>query len=87
MRKSKCTMSIPAIIRSFNKGMSSKEIAIQANVSSRYINKVLQKHNVARQPHSSWLRKYTVNEHYFKTWSASMAYVLGFFAAGWIFAT
>lgn len=74
-------MSIPAIIESFNNGMSSNEIAIKANVSSRYINKVLQKHNVDRQPHSSWLRKYTVNENYFKTWSASMAYVLGFFAA------
>ncbi|MFG6495075.1 LAGLIDADG family homing endonuclease [Fictibacillus sp. UD] len=81
MRKSKCTMSIPAIIESFNNGMSSIDIAIQANVSSRYINMVLQKHNVERHPHSSWLRKYSVNEDYFKTWSASMAYVLGFFAA------
>ncbi|KZE66143.1 hypothetical protein AWM68_07145 [Fictibacillus phosphorivorans] len=81
MRKSKCTMSIPAIIESFKNGMSSNEIAILANVSSRYINMVLQKHNVDRQPHSSWLRKYSVNEDYFKTWSPTMAYVLGFFAA------
>ncbi len=81
MRKRKCTMSIPAIIESFNNGMSSNEIALQANVTTRYINSVLQKNNVERQTHSSWLRKYTVNEDYFKTWSASMAYVLGFFAA------
>ncbi|MBH0168005.1 LAGLIDADG family homing endonuclease [Fictibacillus sp. 18YEL24] len=81
MRKKKCTMSIPTIIECFQMGMTSNEIALQANVTARYINSVLQQHNVERQPHSSWLRRYTVNENYFKTWSASMAYVLGFFAA------
>lgn len=81
MRKKKCTMSIPTIIERFQSGMTSNEIALQANVTARYINSVLQQHNVERQPHSCWLRRYTVNEDYFKTWSASMAYVLGFFAA------
>lgn len=81
MRKKKCTMSIPTIIERFQSEMTSHVIALEANVTARYINSVLQQHNVERQPHSSWLRRYTVNEDYFKTWSASMAYVLGFFAA------
>ncbi|MFC0237340.1 LAGLIDADG family homing endonuclease [Fictibacillus phosphorivorans] len=81
MRKKKCTMSIHTIIERFQSGMTSNEIASEANVTARYINSVLQQNNVERQPHSSWLRRYTVNENYFKTWSASMAYVLGFFAA------
>ncbi|WP_137789433.1 LAGLIDADG family homing endonuclease [Bacillus sp. E(2018)] len=81
MRKKKCTMSIPTIIERYQSGMTSNEIALEANVTARYINRVLQQHNVERLPHSSWLRRYTVNEDYFKTWSASMAYVLGFFAA------
>ncbi|WNB93834.1 LAGLIDADG family homing endonuclease [Bacillus sp. NEB1478] len=81
MRKKKCTMSIPAIIEMYLNGRSTTDIAQQANVSVRHINSLLLSNNVERRPKGSWLRKYTTNEDYFKTWSNNMAYLLGFFAA------
>jgi intein/homing endonuclease len=81
MRKKKCTMSIPEIIKMYQSGSRTVEIAEQANVSARYINSVLQSNDVTRRPRGSWLRQYTINENYFKTWSNNMAYLLGFFVA------
>jgi LAGLIDADG-like domain len=81
MRKKKCTMSIPEIIKMYESGSRTVEIAEQANVSARYINSVLQSNDVTRRPRGSWLRQYTINENYFKTWSNNMAYLLGFFVA------
>lgn len=65
----------------YESGSRTVEIAEQANVSARYINSLLQSNNVTRRPRGSWLRQYTINEHYFKTWSNNMAYLLGFFVA------
>ncbi|MDN4523034.1 LAGLIDADG family homing endonuclease [Fictibacillus fluitans] len=81
MKKSKCTMSVPEILKMYRNGCNTKEISLKANVSTRYINQILKKHQVERPSHSSWLRTYSVNEDYFKNWSASMAYILGFFVA------
>ncbi len=74
-------MSIPEIIKMYESGSRTVEIAEQANVSARYINSVLQSNDVTRRPRGSWLRQYTINENYFKTWSNNMAYLLGFFVA------
>ncbi|WP_052158758.1 LAGLIDADG family homing endonuclease [Halobacillus sp. BBL2006] len=69
------------VIELYQNGERTAEIAEKANVSARLINSVLRKHNVERRPKGSWRRKYEVNEHYFRTWSNNMAYILGFFAA------
>ena len=80
-RKKKCTLEITEIIQMYEEGEKTVDIARRANVSTRYINSVLQQNKVERTPHGSWKRKYRVNEDYFKTWSNNMAYLLGFFAA------
>ncbi|WP_406687037.1 LAGLIDADG family homing endonuclease [Rossellomorea vietnamensis] len=80
-RNKKCTLEKSEIIKMYEEGKRTAEIARRANVSARYINSVLQQNKVARTPHGSWKRKYRVNEDYFKTWSNNMAYILGFFAA------
>lgn len=77
----KRTLDTPDIIMLYQNGMSTTEIADLANVSTRYIRLLLNKHNVQMRPIGSWKRKYTLNEHYFKTWSNNMAYILGFFIA------
>ncbi len=41
----------------------------------------LKVNNIEMRPRGSWKRKYTLNEGYFKTWSNSMAYILGFLIA------
>jgi DNA-binding CsgD family transcriptional regulator len=81
MAKKKCTLEALEIVKLYEEGMRTVKIAEMANVSSRYVNQVLRKNNVKRRAKGSWKRKYTVNEHYFKTWSNNMAYILGFFAA------
>nr|WP_226674698.1 LAGLIDADG family homing endonuclease [Rossellomorea aquimaris] len=80
-RKKKCTLEITEIIQMYEEGEKTVDIARRANVSTRYINSVLQQNKVERTPHGSWKRKYRVNEDYFKIWSNNMAYLLGFFAA------
>jgi hypothetical protein len=74
-------MSIPAIIEMYENGTRTIDIAQKANVSARHINAILKSNNAERRPRGSWLRKYTINEDYFKTWSNNMAYLLGFFVA------
>ncbi|MFL8936660.1 LAGLIDADG family homing endonuclease [Rossellomorea oryzaecorticis] len=81
MAKNKCTLEALEIVKLYEEGMRTVKIAEMANVSPRYVNQVLRKNNVKRREKGSWNRKYTVNEHYFKTWSNNMAYILGFFAA------
>ncbi|QTC42730.1 endonuclease [Bacillus sp. V3] len=81
MAKNKCTLEALEIVKLYEEGMRTVKIAEMANVSPRYVNQVLRKNNVKRRAKGSWNRKYTVNEHYFKTWSNNMAYILGFFAA------
>ncbi|MGP4079451.1 LAGLIDADG family homing endonuclease [Pseudalkalibacillus sp. R45] len=77
----KRTLEVEEIISLYKKGESTTRIAELANVSSRYINKLLLKHNVERRPRGHWKRKYHFNEDYFKTWSGTMAYILGLFTA------
>lgn len=74
-------LSTEEIINLYTKGDSTTEIGKLANVSARYVNQLLKKNNVERRPKGSWKRKYQLNEHYFKTWSNNMAYILGFFIA------
>ncbi|MCA1053854.1 hypothetical protein LCM10_02555 [Rossellomorea aquimaris] len=81
MANKKCTLEAEEMVKRYEEGMRTVEIAKLANVSVRYVNLVLRKHNVKRRAKGSWKRKYDVNEHYFKTWSNNMAYILGFFAA------
>jgi DNA-binding CsgD family transcriptional regulator len=80
MTNKKCTLEAEEIVKLYEEGMRTVEIAEIANVSSRYVNLDLRKSNVKRRAKGSWKRKYEVNKHYFKTWSNNMAYVLGFFA-------
>ncbi|OZU90180.1 endonuclease [Virgibacillus indicus] len=74
-------LSTEEIINLYNKGDSTTEIGKLANVSARYVNQLLKENNVERRSRGSWKRKYQLNEHYFKTWSNNMAYILGFFIA------
>jgi hypothetical protein len=43
-------MSIPEIIKMYESGSRTEEIAQLANVSARYINSVLQSNNIKRRP-------------------------------------
>lgn len=78
---SKRTLGTPDIIQLYQDGMSTSIIAEKANVSRRYISMLLKQHDVKLRPRGSWKRKYSLNEHYFKTWSNNMAYILGFITA------
>nr|WP_174613519.1 hypothetical protein [Virgibacillus ihumii] len=80
-RLTKRTLSDREIVELYKNGERTIEIANHANVTSRYICLVLHRNNVEMRPHGSWKRKYIFNEHYFKTWSNNMAYILGFFIA------
>ncbi len=77
----KRTLEIAEIIKLYEEGRGTTEIAKQANVSARTINYILKENNVERRPRGSWKRQYPLNENYFKTWSNNMAYILGFFVA------
>ncbi|MGD6779381.1 LAGLIDADG family homing endonuclease [Sutcliffiella horikoshii] len=81
MPSRKITLDLPEIIKIYNDGMSTTEIAIAGNVSSRRITQILKKNNVELRPRGHWKRKYHINEDYFKHWSPNMAYILGFFLA------
>ena len=81
MRNRKITLDLPEIIKMYEDGMSTSEIAIAGNVSSRRITQILKKNNVELRPRGHWKRKYHINEDYFKHWSPNMAYILGFFLA------
>lgn len=81
MPSRKITLDLPEIIKMYNDGMSTTEIAIAGNVSSRRITQILKKNNVELRPRGHWKRKYHINEDYFKHWSPNMAYILGFFLA------
>ncbi|TLS37000.1 endonuclease [Pseudalkalibacillus caeni] len=69
------------MIRKYQEGESTTVISEQANVSPRYVRQVLTDNNVQIRPRGHWKRQYRLNEHYFKTWSNNMAYILGFFVA------
>ncbi|PAV29428.1 hypothetical protein CIL05_11210 [Virgibacillus profundi] len=65
----------------YKEGESTADIGKRANVSAWYVNQLLKENNVERRPRGSWKRIYQLNEHYFKTWSNNMSYILGFFIA------
>jgi intein-encoded DNA endonuclease-like protein len=69
------------VIKLYQNGEYTANIAKLANVSSRYIRMLLKENEVEMRPRGSWKRKYTLIEDYFKTWSNNMAYVLGFLIA------
>jgi intein-encoded DNA endonuclease-like protein len=77
----KRTLETSEIIKLYQDGISTTKIAERANVSPRYISMLLKQNNVPLRPKGSWKRKYTLNEHYFKSWSNNMAYILGFLIA------
>ncbi|WP_449540146.1 LAGLIDADG family homing endonuclease [Ferdinandcohnia sp. Marseille-Q9671] len=79
--KRKRTLEFIEIIKLYEGGHETSEIAELANVSSRYIRKVLSEHHVEMRPFGSWKRQYSLNENYFKEWSNNMAYILGFILA------
>lgn len=74
-------LSDKEIAERYKKGESTTVIAGEAGITPDAVRLVLKKMNVTLRPRGSWKRKYHVNEHYFKTWSNNMAYILGFFAA------
>ncbi|MCS0543029.1 hypothetical protein NXY55_23920, partial [Aeromonas veronii] len=79
--KTKRTLEYDEIIKLYEDGCETSEIAKLASVTPRYIRKILSEHNVTLRPFGSWKRQYTLNEHYFKEWSNNMAYILGFILA------
>ncbi|RWZ60361.1 hypothetical protein EQV77_03450 [Halobacillus fulvus] len=82
MRKSrKRVLTDEEIINLYNKGLSTKEISSRANVTDRSIRNVLSGNKIEMRKRGSWIRKYEINEDYFKSWTNNMAYILGFFAA------
>ncbi|TWT09319.1 LAGLIDADG family homing endonuclease [Planomicrobium sp. CPCC 101079] len=81
IKRGKCSLSIDEIIQYYTNGISTKEIGRMANVSDRYIRSLLNQNKVEMKETGSWKRKFKVNEDYFKTWSSTMAYILGFFFA------
>lgn len=80
-KKGKCSLTDEEIVHFYNNGVNTREIGEMANVSDRYIRSILKRNNVEMKIPGSWKRKFGVNEHYFKTWSNTMAYILGFFYA------
>jgi intein/homing endonuclease len=74
-------LSIEDIIKLYQNGKGTSEIANIANISLRRVNQILTKENVEKRAFGYWKRQYTVNEDYFKNWSNNMAYILGFFVA------
>lgn len=80
-KKSKCALEKDEMIKLYLKGESTSNIAKLANVSPRYVRIVLTDNNVEKRARGSWKRKYNLNEDYFKRWSNTMAYILGFFIA------
>ncbi|WP_099355222.1 LAGLIDADG family homing endonuclease [Fredinandcohnia onubensis] len=79
--KTKRTLEYDGIIKLYEEGCETSEIAKLASVTPRYIRKILSEHHVELRPFGSWKRQYTLNEHYFKKWSNNMAYILGFILA------
>ncbi len=73
--KRKRTLEFHEIIQLYENGCETSEIAKLANVTPRYISKILSEHNVDMRPFGSWKRQYSLNEHYFKEWSNNMAYI------------
>jgi len=80
-RSRKRTLEVSEIIRLYQEGESTTNIAAKANISSRYVLMILKDNDVKLRPRGSWKRKYTLNEDYFKVWSNNMAYILGFLIA------
>lgn len=69
------------IIKLYKSGMSYKEMEPILGISDRAIRNVMYKHGIPMNqlPGAGRPRKNKVNEHYFKTWSHEMAWVLGIF--------
>lgn len=80
-RPSKRKLEISEIISLYLEGESTTIIAEKANISPRYVRMILNDNNVKMRPRGSWKRIYSLNENYFKIWSANMAYILGFLIA------
>lgn len=80
-KKRKRTLEFEEIIRLYQEGKETSEIAELANVSARYIRRVLNNNNIEMRPFGSWKRQYSLNEDFFKNWSNNMAYILGFIVA------
>ncbi|MFD2925707.1 hypothetical protein [Halobacillus naozhouensis] len=60
--RTKRTLSNEEIIRLYNAGERTEDIAKKANVSARYIRMILKKENILKRPHGSWKRRYMVME-------------------------
>jgi hypothetical protein len=77
----KRTMEVEEMIKLYEQGKSTTEIALMANVTARYVRLILKDKEVEKRAFEHWKRVYALNEDYFKTWSKTMAYILGFFSA------
>lgn len=64
------------IIRLYKSGLSDKELASIIGLTNRAIRNVINKHGIQL---NGVPRKHKVNEHFFKTWTHEMAWVLGMF--------
>ncbi|MCD5322847.1 MULTISPECIES: LAGLIDADG family homing endonuclease [Pontibacillus] len=69
------------MITLYKKGTSFKVMKEISGLSDRAIRNILYKHKIEmnREQYSGQPRKYSVNEHFFKTWTHEMAWVLGLF--------
>lgn len=66
------------IIEMYVSGMSYVEMSSIIGITNRAIRNVLVKHGIDRKPIGR-PRIYQVNEHFFKTWTHDMAWILGLF--------
>ncbi|MEZ7173122.1 helix-turn-helix domain-containing protein [Sporosarcina sp. OR05] len=70
------------IIEMYVSGMSYVEMSSIIGITNRAIRNVLVKHGIERKPIGR-PRIYQVNEHFFKTWTHDMAWILGLIYHGW----
>ncbi|WP_245947395.1 endonuclease [Bacillus taeanensis] len=59
-RKSKCLLEKKEMIKYYQEGYGTTEIASLANVSSRYVRQVLTQAGIEKRPPGHWKRKYTL---------------------------
>lgn len=53
VRKTKRTMEISEMIKLYREGRNTKEIGKLANLSTRYVRKILTDNNIEKRPHGS----------------------------------
>lgn len=70
------TEIIKKVIEKYKDGIVCMEIANELGITHRTVYNILRRNNIKKNRNKN--QKYKINEHFFKTWSNEMAYILGF---------